>query len=216
MTTKDTTPKAHHATIARARLFACELVFCPADDRADAGWELRHTAEDGGTLISADRFPTAKEACALLADANPDDEEWVDGITWLEADEPENGDDKPENGDGEDDDGIFTKCGVMAKSKHDEYENNPHGPGCGDNVDIAMRDAYTSPANGLDRDAIKACAGQLWNPRYEMLNNGMTRMNVANKIRGFLRNNQDAVWTIGEHTGRFAVAYDPAKRRAKK
>lgn len=147
----------------------------------------------------------SKGISAMLAaiDKNPDDH----GIEF----EHDLGDPTDE-----DDDNSIAKCGVMDASAHARYESNPHGPGCNDSVDCALRDAYTSESNGLDREGIKACAGQLWDVKYETLNNGMVRMNVANKIRGFLRNHDDAVVTIGAETGRFGVSYNPAKRKARK
>jgi len=184
----------HHAIVKKAARFGCTI-----EETAPLRFYLVRTIETKDMPADnwrAGPFDTAREAAAA---ADHPDTEFLD---------PEDALDLLES--------AARKCGVMDRYKHDEYEHNPHGPGCGDNVDIALRDAYTREKTGLDRDGIRECAGQLWDAKYETLNNGMVRMNVSNKIRGFLRNHQDAQWTIGQHTGRFGVSYNPAKRKAKK
>lgn len=111
---------------------------------------------------------------------------------------------------------IKNRCGVMNAAKHDEYEHNPHGPGCGDTMDIELRNAYTNEKTGLDMPGLRAAAAHLWNPEWELLNPGMQRMNASNRIRAMLRNNKEAVVTIGAKTGRFGVVFDPSTRRPKK
>ena len=107
--------------------------------------------------------------------------------------------------------------GVMAMGYHDRYESNPHGPGCNDDLDCALRDALVSN-EGIDLvqlEAICTDAG-VWNPDWKRLNPGMQRMNGANRLRGLLRNSQEARIVIGGKEGRFGVAFQPAARRAKK
>lgn len=109
-------------------------------------------------------------------------------------------------------------CGVMRFSYHDRYEHNPHGPGCGDGLDVAMRDAFTDPeSEKLDEDALKQWgeALDLWNPAWDSLNVGMRRMNLANRVRALLRNNEGSIELQGK-LSRFGVAYEPSKRKAKR
>lgn len=85
------------------------------------------------------------------------------------------------------------KCGVMSTSYHARYSHNPHGPGCGDDLDIAMRDAFTTKIDGkiqIDVEALKATgeANGVWNPSWGSLNPGFRRMNLANRLRALLRN----------------------------
>lgn len=102
-------------------------------------------------------------------------------------------------------------CGVMVASYHAVYECNPHGPGCGDGLDIAMRDAFTHDS-GVDVEALQKLGESLglWNPSWFSLNPGMKRMNLTNRIRAYLRNRADAKVQIGDKTGRHGVAYKPA------
>lgn len=209
MTTETKTPRPHHATVARAALFGCVVEYVPTTNERNGGWQLTYTTEDNGILRSRDTYDTAREACGLLADADPADDSWIEQIEWVQ-----DGIDDDQNG--EDEEHKTSKCGVMDAGKHDQYEHNPHGPGCNDTIDMALRDAYTSEAKGLDIEGLRECAGSLWNPAYEALNNGMKRMNVANKLRGYLRNHELAEITIGGTTGRFGVAFQPPKRKEAK
>ena len=108
------------------------------------------------------------------------------------------------------------KCGVMVASYHDRYEHNPHGPGCGDGLDVAMRDAFTTPG-GVNVEALRECGMTLalWHPAWDPLNPGMKRMNLTNRMRAWLRNNEGTI-SIGGTIGRFGVAFSPAGRIAKK
>lgn len=110
-------------------------------------------------------------------------------------------------------------CGVMVASYHARYSSNSHGPGCNDTLDCSMRDLMTVPnPNGdkrnktvLDLDAIRATADAngLWNEKWNPLNPGMQRMNLANRLRGWLRNHDGEVVLVAydgtRHTGRFGV-----------
>ncbi len=103
-------------------------------------------------------------------------------------------------------------CGVMVASYHDRYEHNPHGPGCGDGLDCAMRDLFTDTDTGVDVKRLQACGErlELWNPAWETLNPGMKRMNLTNRIRAWLRNHNEPVVLEGTTKGRFGVAHNPA------
>ena len=108
-------------------------------------------------------------------------------------------------------------CGVMAASYHRRYESNPHGPGCNDGLDCAMRDELTNDDGQLDLQLLRQCgeAAGIWTSDWSKLNPGMQRMNCANRLRALLRNNAEVQVTIGQVTGRFDVAYNPAGRKAK-
>ena len=177
----------HHATIKRAAKLGVTII------EANGGFVLNRT-EDG--LNSVDTFDSTAEALEALE---------RDEVEFEEADDAEGG----------------AKCGVMAKDYHDQYSHNPHGPGCGDQIDIEMRNAITifDGKNGrVDPTALQAIGESLglWKPTWEALNIGMRRMNLANRIRGYLRNNPDAVVTMGDTTGRFGVGYTPSKAKARK
>ena len=114
-------------------------------------------------------------------------------------------------------------CGVMAKTYHDRYSANPHGPGCGDGLDIAIRTAIMVPvADGktlvADPERLKliGVACDLWRYEWESLNIGMRRMNLANRIRAYLRNNAEGVVEIGGVVGRFGVGANPPKAKKAK
>ena len=109
------------------------------------------------------------------------------------------------------------KCGVMVAAYHDRYEHNPHGPGCGDGLDVAMRDAFTDPENGVNVEALRAFGEGvgLWNPDWKRLNRGMQRMNLTNRVRAWLRNHDEPIKLNGT-TSRFGVAYSPAGRKLKR
>jgi len=179
--------KIHHATIKRAARLGVTII------EVEGGFVLNRT-EDG--LNSVDTFDSTAEALEALE---------RDEVEFEDADEAEGS----------------AKCGVMAKDYHDQYSRNPHGPGCGDTIDIEMRDAITVMDGKKSRvDEGVLCqigidAG-LWKPSWESLNVGMRRMNLANRIRGLLRNNPEAQVRIGETTGRFGVVFQPAKSKARK
>ena len=181
--------RIHHATIKRATRLGVELI------EADGAFRLVRI-EDGA--LSVDTFDSTAEALESM------EQETVEFETEEETH-------------------AGGKCGVMAKSYHDVYSANPHGPGCGDTIDIEMRNAIMVPdisGKGQHADpyalrAIGENAG-LWLPRWDALNIGMRRMNLANRIRGLLRNDSDAQVTIGDTTGRFGVSFQPSKRKARK
>lgn len=113
---------------------------------------------------------------------------------------------------------IKAFCGVMRFAYHDRYEHNPHGPGCGDGLDVAMRDAFMDPDTEKLRTGPMKELGEsldLWNPAWDSLNPGMQRMNLTNRIRAFLRNNADEKVEIGGKRSRFGVPFMPAKRNRK-
>ena len=109
-------------------------------------------------------------------------------------------------------------CGVMVASYHDRYEHNAHGPGSCDGLDIALRDEYIDPLGGVKVEELRALgeALGLWNANWSSLNNGMQRMNLSNRIRGYLRNDATATIRIGETTGRFGVPAKTPKAKATK
>lgn len=108
-------------------------------------------------------------------------------------------------------------CGVMVASYHARYESNPHGPGCGDDLDIALRNACTVQGEDLDLKKLKQIGldAGVWGEHWEVRNPGMQRMNLANRLRALLRNDANATIQIGGERGRFGVAYKPAGRKAK-
>lgn len=113
---------------------------------------------------------------------------------------------------------IRSHCGVMRFAYHDRYEHNPHGPGNGDQLDCAMRDAFTDPeTEKLRAEPLKEFGESLdlWNPAWDSLNVGMRRMNLTNRIRAFLRNNEDEKIELGGKRSRFGIPYEPAKRNRK-
>lgn len=111
----------------------------------------------------------------------------------------------------------LNRCGVMVKLYHERYEHNGHGPGSCDGLDCAMRDAFTTES-GVMVGPLQELGESLglWNPSWSSLNPGMKRMNLSNRIRAFLRNNEDAQVTIAGQTSRFGVAFLPSKRKSRK
>jgi len=177
----------HHSSVKKAAKLGFTFI------ETDAGFVLNRTV-DG--LNSTETFDSTAEAF----------EAWDAGEVEFEAPE---------------DASAFAKCGVMAKDYHDQYSHNPHGPGCGDTVDIEMRNAIQvldGKVVKVDVMALKQIGidSGLWKQSWEGLNVGMQRMNLANRIRGLLRNDPDAKVRIGSITGRFGVAFTPAKGKAKK
>lgn len=85
------------------------------------------------------------------------------------------------------------RCGVMNTSYHAKYSHNPHGPGSGDLLDVALRDSFVQKIEGKVKVNVLALretgmANRVWNPSWESLNPGMQRMNLANRLRARLRN----------------------------
>lgn len=86
--------------------------------------------------------------------------------------------------------GSADKSGVMVKTYHELYTAN--GGGNADLLDTTMRDELMVEKDGelsLDRAKLKRLAKDhdVWNDRYEQLNPGMARMNVANRLRALIR-----------------------------
>jgi hypothetical protein len=90
-------------------------------------------------------------------------------------------------------------AGVMVKSYHDLYM--AQGGGSGDNVDTTMREVFMTKSRevqtkkgiraepALDVEALRTWGVEigLWNDRWDALNPGMRRMNLANRVRGAIR-----------------------------
>ena len=87
--------------------------------------------------------------------------------------------------------GSAEKSGVMLKVYHDEYTAN--GGGNGDLLDQTMRDVFMTagteaePALDVAKLAKFAKQHDVWNAKYEGMNPGMVRMNVANRLRALCR-----------------------------
>jgi hypothetical protein len=119
---------------------------------------------------------------------------------------------------------INGKCGVMGSSYHERYSANPGGPGCNDDLDLTMRDTFHRVVKDnkteLDLDAMRSWAESgsgthsLWNPAWESLNPGMQRMNLVNRVRGYLRNHPNDQIAIGDKVGRFGI--EPSAKALKK
>lgn len=94
-------------------------------------------------------------------------------------------------------------AGVMVKSYHDIYM--AQGGGNADNVDTTMREVFMTKSRevptkkgvraepALDVDALRNWGVEigLWNDRWDALNPGMRRMNLANRVRGAIRNGKE-------------------------
>lgn len=137
--------------------------------------QFRLAKLDDPTLLSGETFGSTSEALEAF------DAKEVTFVTPKEEKGPESG-----------------KCGVMNSSYHKRYSSNPHGPGNGDGLDIALRDAFVRKIDGkvkVDVLALKATgeACRLWNPSWEALNPGLQRMNLANRIRARLRNSPNSI-----------------------
>lgn len=179
----------HHATRTRAANSGCEIL-----ERGEQ-FALRRTADEA---VSEAAWDSAKAAADAAADP---------ATVWVL---PSNSADAPR-----------AKSGVMKLSFHDAYTAN--GGGCGDTLDATLRETFLTKAekgteSSMDREALIACAEQngVWNPNWAGLNNGMVRMNTANRLRALLRNDAEATVTIGTETGRFGVEFRPAGKKAKK
>lgn len=77
-------------------------------------------------------------------------------------------------------------CGVMPSSHHARYMSQ--GGGCADVLDTTMRALFATD-DGIDTASLKLTGetNGLWNPRWETLNPGMQRMNLANRLRAAAR-----------------------------
>ena len=110
---------------------------------------------------------------------------------------------EPEDEETDDETGVG-KSGVMTLSYHERYM--AAGGGSMDDVDQSMRDAFITEVveqyttkkgeakerkvNRVDLVALRTWGEEieLWNEAWENLNPGMQRMNLANRIRGAIRN----------------------------
>lgn len=108
------------------------------------------------------------------------------------------------------------KNGVMGADYHKRYMEQ--GGGSGDLLDVALRSAVKGE-KGVDPAKVRAIAEQngVWSERWADLNPGMQRMNLANRLRGLLRNNAEAAVTLGDsEPSRFDIEFNPPARLVKK
>ncbi|MES2542135.1 MAG: hypothetical protein V4583_16370 [Pseudomonadota bacterium] len=105
--------------------------------------------------------------------------------------------------------------GVMVISYHQLYTAN--GGGCGDNLDITLRALLMPDGEAVDLELLRKVADTngVWAPRWASLNPGMQRMNMANRLRGILRNDADAKVDLLGEVGRFGVPYRPSAKAIK-
>jgi len=174
----------HPAAQARATRMGCTII------AEDVGFKLMNN-ETG--LKSEDTFEKVAEATEELARSG------IDNIVWEKAPRP--------NG---------LRSGVMVASYHAAYSKNPLGPGCGDDLDVSLRNATQTEKGVMDADLLREIGLSLglYSREWDRLNPGMRRMCIANRIRGFLRNNPNSMITIGDKTGRFGI--DPGLSKDQK
>lgn len=158
----------------------------------ERGEKFALTQSNGQTTMES--WNSAKEALDAV-DAGD--------ATWTEAVDPNS---------------VKTTSGVMALTFHKRYTEN--GGGNGDDLDATLRSEFTrteGKKSHIDTEELRACgeALGLWNSNWESLNPGMQRMNLANRIRAYLRNNANAEVTIAGITGRFGIEFRPSKKKAK-
>ncbi len=171
----------HPAAKATAAKFGCEIV------ESTGGFRLLQT-ESG--ILSVDEFDRVAEATEELRRSG------IEGIEW----------EKPRASN------SHARSGVMVIGYHRVYSSNPHGPGNGDTLDVSLRDATQAlgadgkPTGAMDSAMLRQIGvdAGLWRDTWEGLNPGMRRMNLANRMRGWLRNNA-GVLRIGDQEGRFGV-----------
>lgn len=96
-----------------------------------------------------------------------------------------------------------------------------HDDSCGDRVAAALKKATTTQdSEGRDKCDLKALkeiatANGVWNPKYASLNAGQQRMNVGNRLRGMIKN--DETVTIGStRYGQSGLVKVEAKAKASK
>lgn len=188
------TKPIHHATVKRAARHGLDISF----DEAQDGFILTRK-EDG---FVTEPYDTTAEAL----------EEFERGECEF-TDPTEN----------EDDEQVLSGS-VVKEGYHKAYSANPEGPGCGDTLDVEMRRAVMRVFEGskeprVDLAELRTIGIQndLWRGEWERLNPGMQRMNLANRLRAYLR--QDAERTVflgSQGTGRFGVPVRPAKGKTKK
>lgn len=108
---------------------------------------------------------------------------------------------------------ICSGCGEDATTEDDDegksvvkrkYKKRykPHRQTCGDELSQlitkhvkTLKDPDTGKPK-VDEDKLVrfARANGVWDPEYKKLNVGMQRMNIANKLRGMVRNGHEVVW----------------------
>jgi len=104
---------------------------------------------------------------------------------------------------------LRLRSGVMPIGHHRRYMAN--GGGCADHLDQTMRELYLTP-EGLDRRALIVTAEKngVMNPIWHHVNNGMLRMNLANRLRAVARRGKDITLCDGSgetlESGRFGIA----------
>jgi len=180
----------HHATIKRATRLGVELI--------DNGGSFQMRNIETG--LFSDDYDSTAEALEELERGE---------VEWIEPEEEEE---------------AGASGSVVKEAYHDRYSKNPHGPGCGDGLDIALRDAVMRVFVGEKQARVDLVelrkigeANNRWSRDWESLNPGMQRMNLANRLRAFLRNHEDAVIELGSSgEGRFGVEYRPAKSKKPK
>lgn len=179
----------HHATVKRAAKLGLE--FAEVDD----GFRLIRI-EDGA--VSVETFESTGAAMEAATDTR-------EPIEW----------ETPST--------SRAFCGVMVKGYHDRYSANPHGPGCGDTLDIEMRESVMRIPEGAKEPCVDlvllrdiAIRHDCWQDRYLSLNPGMQRMNVANRLRGRLRNDAEfaIVWEAGGQPTRCGIHPKAPKAKA--
>ncbi len=114
------------------------------------------------------------------------------------------------------------RSGVMAIGYHKAYSNNEHGPGCNDDLDCTLRDATRAldangaPTEEMDLALLHQIGEQtgLFRNAWLGLNPGMQRMNLANRIRGWLRNHEGHI-AVGDKVGRFGIGMREPKAKKK-
>lgn len=135
---------------------------------------------------------------------------------------------EPEDEETDDETGVG-KSGVMTLTYHERYM--AQGGGSMDDVDQSMRDAFVTEVtekyttkkgeererkvNRVDLVALREWGEEieLWNEAWENLNPGMQRMNLANRVRGAIRNGGHI--KLGRHVLQTAMP-EPKEKKARK
>lgn len=165
----------------------------------ERGFQLK---EISSGILSQDEYDTTAEAFEAFENGD---------VEWAVDEE-------------EDEEGEGKGGSVVKRPYHVAYSKNPHGPGCGDGLDVAMRDAVMVHVEGskgqhVDLAILKeiGLTNNLWSSSWETLNPGMQRMNLTNRLRAYLRNGEERLIDLhASGMGRFGVQFKPAKGKAKK
>lgn len=188
------TKPIHHATIKRA---------------ARQGMTIAYDAEQDGFVLTRNEDGFVTQAYDTTAEAL---EEFERGEA--EFTDPNEGQE----------DGEKVSGSVVRENYHKRYSKNPHGPGCGDGLDVALRNAVMFTPEGskeprTDLAELRSIGLQngLWIGEWEKLNPGMQRMNLSNRLRAYLRNGEDRKICLGNQgTGRFGVEFKPSNSKTRK